>query len=138
MPLHALLLAVAVAAAPQRPVQPDDVYRLKTLTALDVSADGKRIAYTVETADREEDTFRQELWLADAEGRDARRLCRIEDACSEEFVVNVPDNVFFADPLKVGDAVLGQWDAKEVHFLDGHAAHAASPQSTPAAAVAST
>jgi putative spermidine/putrescine transport system ATP-binding protein len=62
----------------------------------------------------------------------------IEEACGEEFVVNVPDSVFFADPLKVGDAVLGQWDAKEVHFLDGHAARAASPQSTPAAAVAST
>jgi putative spermidine/putrescine transport system ATP-binding protein len=62
----------------------------------------------------------------------------IEDACAEEFVVSVPDNVFFADPLKVGDAVLAQWDAKEVHFLDGHAARASTPQSTPAPAVAST
>ena len=32
----------------------------------------------------------------------------IEDACREEFVANVPDHVFFADPLKVGDAVIAQ------------------------------
>src|SRR5512143_3336528 len=83
MPLHALVLAVAVAAAPKRPVLPEDTYRLKTLTALEVAPDGRRIAYTVQLADREEDSFRQELWLADAEGRDARRLCRIEDECTD-------------------------------------------------------
>ena len=58
----------------------------------------------------------------------------IEEACSEEFVANVPDNVFFADPLKVGDAVLAQWDAKEVHFLDGYARRACVPSSHAAAA----
>jgi len=62
----------------------------------------------------------------------------IDEACGEEFVANVPDNVFFADPLKVGDAVLAQWNAEDVHFLDGHAAGPArTPQSTPATAVAS-
>ena len=59
----------------------------------------------------------------------------IEEACSEEFVANVPDHVFFADPLKVGDAVLAQWDAKEVHYLDGYSGARAS--SSPAAAAAS-
>jgi putative spermidine/putrescine transport system ATP-binding protein len=63
----------------------------------------------------------------------------IDEACGEEFVANVPDNVFFADPLKVGEAVSAQWNAQEVHFLDGHAgARAASPKSKPAAAVEST
>ena len=62
----------------------------------------------------------------------------IEDACREEFVANVPDHVFFADPLKVGDAVIAQWSAEEVHFLDGHAgASAPGPRGATAASVAS-
>ncbi len=41
----------------------------------------------------------------------------LEEACSEEFVVNVPDSIFFADPLSVGEPVLARWDAGEIHFL---------------------
>jgi putative spermidine/putrescine transport system ATP-binding protein len=63
----------------------------------------------------------------------------IDEACGEEFVANVPDNIFFADALKVGDVVLAQWDAQEVHFLDGRgAARVSSPQSQPAPAIVST
>jgi putative spermidine/putrescine transport system ATP-binding protein len=57
----------------------------------------------------------------------------IDEACGEEFVANVPDNVFFADPVKVGDTVLAQWSAQEVHFLDGRSA-ARAPSTQPAAA----
>jgi putative spermidine/putrescine transport system ATP-binding protein len=46
----------------------------------------------------------------------------IDEACSEEFVVNVPDHVYFGDPLQAGDAVLAQWDPQDVHFLDGRVA----------------
>jgi putative spermidine/putrescine transport system ATP-binding protein len=45
----------------------------------------------------------------------------IDEACAEEFVANVPDNVFFSDPLTVGEPVLAQWNADEVHYLDSHA-----------------
>jgi putative spermidine/putrescine transport system ATP-binding protein len=63
----------------------------------------------------------------------------IDEACGEEFVANVPDNIFFADAVKVGDVVLAQWDAQEVHFLDGRgAARVPSAQSQPAPAIAST
>ena len=41
----------------------------------------------------------------------------LEEACGEEFVVNLPDNLFFADPLTVGAPVLAQWDPDQVHFL---------------------
>ena len=41
----------------------------------------------------------------------------LEDACSEEFVVNLPDSLFFADPLTIGAPVLAQWNAEHVHFL---------------------
>jgi len=41
----------------------------------------------------------------------------IEDACSEGFVANVPDDKFFADPLKIGDPVIARWDAEQLHYL---------------------
>lgn len=41
----------------------------------------------------------------------------LEEACGEEFVVNLADSVFFADPLELGDPVLAQWQPEEVHFL---------------------
>ena len=41
----------------------------------------------------------------------------LEEACGEEFVANLPDAVFFADPLAIGDAVIARWDPGELHFL---------------------
>ena len=41
----------------------------------------------------------------------------IEDACSEGFVANVPDDMFFADPLTIGDPVIARWDAGQLHYL---------------------
>ena len=41
----------------------------------------------------------------------------LEEACGEEFVANLPDAVFFADPLAIGDAVIARWDPDELHFL---------------------
>jgi len=45
----------------------------------------------------------------------------LEEACGEEFVANVPDSIFFADPLNVGDSALAQWDAGEIHVLEARA-----------------
>ncbi len=42
----------------------------------------------------------------------------IDETSGEEFVVNLPDHIFFGDPLTVGDAVLAQWDPEQVHFLE--------------------
>ena len=65
----------------------------------------------------------------------------IEDACGEEFVANVPDGEFFADPLTIGDPVLARWDAEKLHFLAAGARKAsgattAGPVGAPAAAAA--
>jgi putative spermidine/putrescine transport system ATP-binding protein len=49
----------------------------------------------------------------------------IEDASSEGFVANVPDAEFFADPLKLGDAVIARWQADQLHYLVARSAHAA-------------
>jgi putative spermidine/putrescine transport system ATP-binding protein len=45
----------------------------------------------------------------------------VDEACGEEFVVNLPDGIFFADPLEIGDPVLAQWNAEELHYLQGAA-----------------
>jgi dipeptidyl aminopeptidase/acylaminoacyl peptidase len=83
MPLHALVFAAIVLAVPKRPILPDDVYALREITALEVSPDGKFLAYTLERADRKEDSFRHELWLSGADGKNARRVCRPTDDCTE-------------------------------------------------------
>ena len=31
--------------------------------------------------------------------------------------MNLPDSLFFADPLTIGAPVLAQWNAEHVHFL---------------------
>ncbi len=82
MPLAALVLAAAVAAVPKRPVLPEDIYELRRINALEVSPDGRALAYTIERADKKEDSFRHELWLADGEGKHARRVCRAVDDCT--------------------------------------------------------
>jgi putative spermidine/putrescine transport system ATP-binding protein len=51
----------------------------------------------------------------------------LEEACGEEFVANLPDSVFFADPLKVGDSALAQWNADQIHVLEVRAQRPASP-----------
>src|SRR5262245_60492596 len=83
MPLGAFILVAGLAAGSARPVAPDDVYTLRQINALEVSPDGKTLAWVVERADKDEDSFRHELWLADAEGKNARRLCRSADDCSD-------------------------------------------------------
>ena len=83
MAFGSLVLAAGLAAAAQHPVSPEDVYALAQINALEVSSDGKTLAYVVERADKDEDSFRHELWLADAEGRNAKRLCRSDDDCSD-------------------------------------------------------
>ncbi len=83
MPLTSLVLAAALTAVPKRPVLPEDTYRLKEITALETTPDGSTIAYTIERADEKGDSFRRELWTADAEGMHARRLCRPADDCTD-------------------------------------------------------
>ena len=83
MPLIAPILAAALVTSPKRAVAPDDVYRIAELTALEVSPDGKFIAYALERADRKEDSFRHELFVADADGKTARRVCHADDDCTD-------------------------------------------------------
>jgi dipeptidyl aminopeptidase/acylaminoacyl peptidase len=83
MPLAVLALVAALSPSPKHPVNPDDVYALAGISSLEVSPDGKTLAYVIERADRNEDSFRHELWLTDASGQNARRVCSKETDCIE-------------------------------------------------------
>jgi hypothetical protein len=45
----------------------------------------------------------------------------LEGAGDEDFVVNLPDSDFLADPVDAGDAVRAHWTASDVHLLIGGA-----------------
>ena len=83
MPINALVLAAALAALPKHPVSAETVYDLKEITALEISRDGKTLAYTIMRADKEDDVFRYELWISGADGQNARRVCRMADDCTD-------------------------------------------------------
>jgi putative spermidine/putrescine transport system ATP-binding protein len=51
----------------------------------------------------------------------------LEGATSEDFVVNLPDTEFFADPVNPGDAVWAYWKPLDVHPLVGGAGRTDRP-----------
>jgi dipeptidyl aminopeptidase/acylaminoacyl peptidase len=80
--LAALVLALAAPLA-RRPVIPEDTYRIRTISGVEVSPDGKTLAVTIERADEKEDAFRHEVLLTDADGRNPRPLCREDVECTD-------------------------------------------------------
>ncbi len=52
----------------------------------------------------------------------------IDMATGEEFVANVLDEVFFREPVDIGDRVVARWSAADLHILEADAPeHAESP-----------
>jgi putative spermidine/putrescine transport system ATP-binding protein len=51
----------------------------------------------------------------------------LESAIGEDFVVNLPDSEFFADPVRVDEAVRAYWTAGDVHLLTGGAGRSGRP-----------
>jgi putative spermidine/putrescine transport system ATP-binding protein len=54
----------------------------------------------------------------------------IEGASPEDFVVNLPDTDYFADPVTFGDAVVARWDTADAHYLAGGAGRSDRPYAT--------
>jgi putative spermidine/putrescine transport system ATP-binding protein len=50
----------------------------------------------------------------------------LEGACREEFVANVHDSTYFAEPVQTGDLVVASWPPEELHYVSSGAASAAS------------
>jgi len=66
----ALILGLAPAAAlAGRPLEPEDWYRFRALSDLQISPDGSAVAYLVTRYDRASDESRGEVWVARWDGR---------------------------------------------------------------------
>ncbi|MGD8697982.1 MAG: S9 family peptidase [Gemmatimonadales bacterium] len=77
----ALLLAATAAgghlqAQDKRPIQANDLYRIRAASAVAFSPEGDRVAYVVTQIDSADNAYYSHLWVADAERRVARQLTR--------------------------------------------------------------
>ncbi|MCA2978079.1 MAG: S9 family peptidase [Myxococcaceae bacterium] len=95
--LSTLLLAALLAQTPPkpRPYTVQDQVTLRRLLAFKVSPDGSRLVYQLRTTDLEANKGLMDLWLADADGKNARPLTT--DAAADTDPVWAPDgkSVFF-------------------------------------------
>jgi len=57
----------------KRPIQPEDIYLLRTVSDPQVSPDGKRVAYVVSWNDRDSDEGRMAVYVAPVDGRQPAR-----------------------------------------------------------------
>ena len=73
-----LFIPVGSAYAQKRAFSLEDLYRLKSISGLHVSPDGKSIIYAVVTSDLPRAKRVSHLWLMDIDGRNARQLTRDE------------------------------------------------------------
>jgi len=65
LPLHAQAL---------RPMELEDLFRIKRVSDPQLSPDGQWIAYVVTEVDKEANTTNSDIWLMKSDGRDVRRL----------------------------------------------------------------
>src|SRR4051812_43411239 len=67
-------LSRTVAAQQRRPLQPDDIFALKTVGDPRISPDGAWVAYTVSSLDRKEDTSDTDIYMVATGGGAPVRL----------------------------------------------------------------
>ncbi|MGC4190120.1 MAG: S9 family peptidase [Thermomicrobiales bacterium] len=58
----------------KRHLVPDDLFAIRLVGDVQASPDGDRIAWSVVTLDKEQDRYRSAIWIADADGGNARQL----------------------------------------------------------------
>ncbi len=92
--LLTLICAAGLAEAGGRAIQPEDFLRFATVAGPQVSPDGKWVAYTLTTVDRDKDEARTGVWLVSWDGKQQMQLARdLKDADSPRFS---PDGRFVA------------------------------------------
>jgi dipeptidyl aminopeptidase/acylaminoacyl peptidase len=64
----AALVSIPLAAQTRRPLQPDDIFELKTVGDPRISPDGAWVAYTVTTLDRKEDASDTDIYMVSTAG----------------------------------------------------------------------
>jgi dipeptidyl aminopeptidase/acylaminoacyl peptidase len=98
-----LIAALPAAAQPaKRPIDLDDLAKLRTVGDPQLSPDGKWVAYTVETTDVEKDKRDTDLWMVSWDGTEQVRLTATADS-SERMPRWSPDNRYLAFLTSRGD-----------------------------------
>jgi len=81
--MYAFLLCMAIFftanAQPKRAPLPADVYRLQDVNGIQVSPDGKWIAYTVSTVDTNKDNRNEDIWMISWDGKENLQLTGSEE-----------------------------------------------------------
>src|SRR5258705_3410453 len=72
--LGLVLQGPAHGATPLRPLQPDDYYRLQSVSEVELSPDGRWVAYVLSTPNRATDRDDGDIWLVSFDGRQHIRL----------------------------------------------------------------
>jgi len=67
-----VLFAISLATAARQPLTPETIFDWRNPSAPEISPDGKWVVYTVETADKMNDTFHRNLWVVGADGKGTR------------------------------------------------------------------
>ncbi|MFN8000486.1 MAG: S9 family peptidase [Acidobacteriota bacterium] len=73
LPLFVLVSVTVGLAQPKRPMTVDDVVALNRASDVQISQDGRRVAFVVTSWDKEHDRFNSDVWLAD----EARQLVQL-------------------------------------------------------------
>src|SRR5436305_14835176 len=69
-----LILPLSAAHAQKRAFTIEDLYRIKSISDVHLSPDGKTIIYTVSTPDLARAKRPTQIWLMDADGRNPRQI----------------------------------------------------------------
>ncbi len=78
--LTAIAIVLHLLSFAQRPIQPSDVYRLKSVSDPQLSPDGKWVAYVVSTPDSAKDKYDSDVWMTSWDGRESIRLTASPDS----------------------------------------------------------
>ena len=80
--LLCLPLMLHAESTARRPIAIEDMYRMRDVSEVQTSPDGKWIAYTLTAADREADEFISSIWMVNWEGTQDVRLTHGKDSAS--------------------------------------------------------
>ena len=93
--------AFAIAQQVKRPLRPADVFRLQTVSDLQISPEGNWIAYVLSTVDTSKDKRNADLWMISWDGKQNIQLTNSPDAeTSPRFS---PDGKFLSFTAKRGE-----------------------------------
>src|SRR5579862_340586 len=73
------LTAMHIQSQVPAPLQPSDIYKLRTLSNCKVSPEGNWIAYVLSSVDSAKDKYISHVWMCDWEGKSNLQLTNGED-----------------------------------------------------------